>query len=163
MSASRRTWTTRIVVTSGLWLVTCVVAYLLGNQPRPGLIALVVAAGAGTLWLYLDTSAASEPVRWRLVTDEPVRPRGEDSRLAMLQRVVSQHLDSRDATDQLHRHLSDIADRRLVSKHGITRSADPEGAVRLLGRELVEFIEQPHRRPLSASEIDRLLNRIEAL
>lgn len=162
MSSTRRKWRTRIGITFGLWLVVCVVAFLLGNQPRPGLIALVVAAAAGTAWLYLDTSAESEPPRWHLVSDDPIRPRGEDSRLALFQRVIAGHLDSRDVTDQLHRYVSAVADQRLVTKHGISRLADPERAAQVMGPELAGFLERPRSR-LSPSQIDQLLNRIEAL
>ncbi|HET6627342.1 MAG TPA: hypothetical protein VFG63_13220, partial [Nocardioidaceae bacterium] len=124
MTGASRRWVSRLAAAFGLWLVVCVVAQLLGNQPRPGLVALVVGAAAGVLWLYLDTSAESEPPRWELVSDEPIRPRGSDARLSLLERVISQHLDSRDVTDQLHRYLSEITERRLVTKHGLSRVAD---------------------------------------
>lgn len=158
-----RKWAARLVSAFVLWLVICVAAFLLGNQPRPGLIAMVLAAAAGTVWLYLDTSAQSEPARWHQVSDEPMRPPGRDPRLDLFERVVSQHLDARDVTDQLHRYLADIADRRLVTKHGISRLADPERAEPLLGAELSRFLDRPHERRLDIREIDRLLTRIEDL
>ena len=163
MTTSRRTWVTRLVGAFAVWLVICVVAFLLGNQPSPGLIALVMAAGAGTFWLYLDTSAQSEPPRWQLTSDEPVRPRGEDPRLALLHRVVSQHLVSRDPTDQLHRYVGEVIDRHLVAEHGFSRSTDPERAARVLGPELSGLLEQTRSRRLSLSQIDQLLSRIEML
>jgi hypothetical protein len=163
MTPTRKKWTSRLAAAFGLWLVVCVVAQLLGNQPRPGLVALVIGAAAGTLWLYLDTSAESEPPRWGLVSDDPIRPRGSDARLSLFERVVSQHLDARDVTDQLHRYLSDITERRLVATHGISRVADPGKAAELLGPELAGFLDHPRARRMSLQEIDRLLTRIEAL
>jgi hypothetical protein len=163
MIGTNRKWVSRLAAAFVLWVLVCVVAQLLGNQPRPGLIALVIGAAAGTLWLYLDTSAQSEPPRWGLSNDEPIRPRGSDPRLSMFERVVSQHLDSRDVTDQLHRYLSEITDRRLVAEHGISRTADPGRAAAVLGPELAGFLAHPGRRRLSLQEIDRLLVRIEKL
>ncbi len=159
----RKQWTSRIAAAFGLWLVVCVVAQLLGNQPRPGLIALVIGAAATTAWLYLDTSAQSEPARWQLVSDEPIRPPGSDPRLSLFERVIAQHLDSRDATDQLHRYVSETTERRLVTKHGINRATDPERARAVLGPELAGFLDNPRSRRLSLSEIDSMLTRIEAL
>ncbi|HET6624744.1 MAG TPA: hypothetical protein VFG63_00005, partial [Nocardioidaceae bacterium] len=86
-----------------------------------------------------------------------------DARLSLLERVISQHLDSRDVTDQLHRYLSEITERRLVTKHGLSRVADAGAATDLLGPELAGFLDHPRAARLSLHQIDRLLTRIEAL
>ena len=163
MISARRTWVMRIGAAFGLWLVVCVAGFLLGNQPRPGLVALVIATAAAVLWLYLDTSAESEPPRWRLVDDEPIRPRGEDARLALFQRAVTRQLESRDVSDQLQRHLAAVTEQRLLTKHGISRLADPQRAARMLGPELAGFLDQARPPRLSLTQIDQLLKRIEAL
>lgn len=163
MTGPTRKWTSRIALAFTLWLVVCVVAFLFGNEPRPGLIALVIGTAAGTLWLYLDTSASIAPARWALVSDEPIRPRGEDTRLDLFHRVVSQHLDARDATDQLHRYLVQITDRRLVTRHGVSWVADRDRAATLLDPELADFLAARRTQRLSPAQIDRLLSRIEAL
>ena len=162
MTTARRKWTLRIGTALGVWVVTVAATGLLGNDPQPGLIALVIACGAGLLWLYLDVSAAAEPARWRLVDDDPLRPRGEDPRLAMFHRVVAGHLDSRDTNDQLHRYIAAIADQRLVARHGISRLADPDRAATVMGPELTGFLAHPRAR-LSLSQINHLLDRIEGL
>lgn len=162
MTTARRKWTLRIGTALGVWVVTVAATGLLGNDPQPGLIALVIACGAGLLWLYLDVSADAEPARWRLVDDDPIRPRGEDPRLAMFHRVVAGHLDSRDTNDQLHRYIAAIADQRLVARHGISRLADPDRAATVMGPELTGFLAHPRAR-LSLSQINHLLDRIEAL
>lgn len=158
-----RKWAFRLGTVFGFWLVVCVAGYLLGNHPRPGLIALVIVTAAGTLWLYLDTSAQSEPPRWQLVNDDPLRAPGGDSRLALLERVVSAHLDSRDVTDHLQRFAGRVVDQRLISRHGISRLADPQRAAQVLGPELAGYLDSPQPRRLSPSQIDQLLKRIEAL
>lgn len=152
----------RVAVAAVCWLALVAVAGLLRMGPRPGMLAVVVAAVATVLWLFLDVSVRSEAPRWRLVTDEAVRPPGEDPRLALLRRVVGGHLDSRQVDDHLHRQLAAAADRRLMARHGVTWQADPERAAALLGPELADYLGDAHRR-LTVSQIDRLLMRIEDL
>lgn len=163
MISARRLWTTRICVAFGVWLVLTAGAYLLGNRPSPGLLALLVAAGAVTLWLFLD-GASPRAADWALSGTERLRPLGEDPRLAMLNRVVAQHLDAREVSDQLHRHLTELADHRLVAHHGVSRLADPERADRLMGPTLAEYARSSaaHRR-LTPAQISQLIDRIEDL
>jgi hypothetical protein len=163
MTSERRLWTFRIGVAFGVWLVLTVGAYLLGNRPSPGLLALLVAVAAVTLWLFLDGSAP-RAANWALTDTERLRPLGEDPRLAMLNRVVSQHLDAREVSDQLHRHLTELADHRLVAHHGVSRLADPERADRLMGPALAEYARSgATQRRLTAAQIAVLIDRIEAL
>jgi hypothetical protein len=164
VNGTTRMWATRIGTALGLWAVVVLVAQVFGNQPDVPLLALLTAAVAATLWLYLDVSTRSETPSWELPDDAPVRPPGEDPRLALLTRVVAGHLDARDVGDALHRHLLQLADRRLVARHGITREADPDRAAALLGPELTALAGQrpPHPR-LDPRRIDVLLSRIEAL
>lgn len=159
-----RQWVARIAAAFGLWLVIAVTAWLLGNQPQPGLLALLVALGSVVVWLFLDVSGDAEPVRWPEVAEEPVHPPGEDSRLARLHRMVSQHQDAREVGDALHRQLSRLADQRLVAHHGVSHLADPDRAGELLGPELVAVMTQrpPYPR-LTLQQVDDLLRRIEAL
>ena len=163
-SGTRRMWVARIATAFALWAVVVAVAALQGNHPDALLLGLTVAAFGTTLWLYLDVSAVSEAPVWDRVDHDPVRPPGEDSRLAFLARVVGQHLDAREVGDGLHRHLVGLADQRLVARHGISWRADPERAAPLLGHELVALNRQgpPHPR-MSIQQIDVLLSRIEAL
>jgi hypothetical protein len=144
--------------------VLVVVAFLQGNRPDGLLLGLTVAAFATTLWLFLDAGLHSEAPRWDLADDDPVRPPGEDPRLALLTRVVAQHLDAREVGDVLHRHLCELADQRLMAAHGVSWRVDPDRAAPLLGPELVALARQraPHPR-MNPQQIDVLLSRIEAL
>lgn len=164
LRAARRRWLVRISAAFATWAVVVVVAHLKGNQPDALLLALTIAAFAATLWLYLDAGTQTEAPSWDRDHDDPVRPPGEDPRLALLSRVVGQHLDSREVGDTLQRHLVELADQRLMAAHGVSWRVDPERAEPLLGPELSALARQhpPYPR-MNVQQIDVLLSRIEAL
>ena len=160
----RRAWTARVLAAVTVWAVLVIAAQVFGNQPRVALLALTVAALATVLWLYLDAFTQDDLVVWTRSSDEPVRPPGEDPRLALLNRVVDQHLDARQSTGVLRQHLLDLADHRLVSKYGLSRRADEQRAAAVLGPELTSLAEQREPYPrMTLDQIDLLLQRIEAL
>jgi hypothetical protein len=163
-SARRRMWTARIATAGALWVMVVGIAAVQGNHPDALLIALTLAAFATTLWLYLDASVHGGGPDWDRVDDDPVRPPGEDSRLAFLSRILGQHLDGREVADTLHRQLEDLAEQRLMARHGVSWRVDPEQAAPLLGPELLALARQrpPYPR-LDVRQIDVLLSRIEAL
>jgi hypothetical protein len=164
MSPAVRLWTSRIATAAAVWAVVVLVARVKGNQPDVPLLALTVAASATTLWLYLDVSTRSEVPLWDRTDSDPVRPPGEDPRLALLTRVVGQHLDAREVGDGLQRHLLDLADHRLMTTHGVSWRVDPDRAAPLLGPELVALARQSAPYPrMTLQQIDVLLTRIEAL
>jgi hypothetical protein len=157
-------WIGRIAIAFGLWLAVAVGAWVLGNQPDPVLLALLIGVGAALMWLYLDVSADAEVSRWPAMTEEPVRPPGQDPRLERLHRMLTQHQSAHDVGDALHRTLTELADQRLVAHHGVSLLADPERAAEILGPELTSVVTQrpPYPR-LSTDRVDVLLTRIEAL
>lgn len=157
-------WAKRIALAFGLWLTTAAAAWVLGNQPDPLLLALMIGVGAVLVWLYLDVSADVEVSQWPGMTEEPVRPPGQDPRLERLQRILTQHQSAHDVGDALQRVLTDLAEHRLVAHHGVSLLADPDRAAEILGPELTSVATQrpPYPR-LSAAQVDVLLTRIEAL
>lgn len=162
--SGRGPWRGRVLLTLGVWLGVCAVAAVFGARPSYGLVALVVVTGAGVLLLFLDTSSQAEPAVWTLPDEDPVRPPGEDPRLALLHRVVSGHLDGRAVGEQLHHHLMAVADQRLLAHHGVSRLADPDRAAELMGPELTAFSRATHPYArLNARQIDVLIDRIEDL
>ena len=161
---ARRRWAARIGTALALWVAVVAFSAIQGNRPDPLLLALTIAAFAATLWLYLDASLVSETPQWGDVLQDPVREPGEDSRLALLTRVIGQHLDAREVDDGLRRRLVEIVDHRLVTVHGVSLRADPARAAELMGPELAALVAEPppHAR-LDVHQIDVLLSRIEAL
>jgi hypothetical protein len=163
-AAARRRWVARVLAAIAVWAVLTLGAQIFGNQPRVVLLALAVAALATVLWLYLDASVETDVPVWDRAADEPIRPPGEDPRLALLARVVAQHLDARQPTGVLRGHLLDLADHRLVTRYGVSRRADPDRAEGLWGPELTALAHQRDPFPrMTLDQIDVLLQRIEAL
>ena len=160
----RRRWTARIATAFALWAVVVGIAVWQGNHPDALLLGLTFAAAATTLWLYLDAGAVAEAPLWERADDDPVRPPGEDARLTLLTRVVGQHLDARQVSDNLRHHLLDLADQRLMSSHGVSWRVDPDQAGPLLGPELVALArQQPPDVRMTPQQSDVLLTRSEAL
>lgn len=157
-------WVARLAIAFVVWLSVAVGAWVLGNQPDPLLLALMIGVGAALTWLYLDVSADSEVSTWPGMTEEPVRPPGQDPRLERLHRVLTQHQAAHDVDDSLHRTLTELADQRLVAHHGVSLQADPDRAAEIIGPELaVVVMQRPPYPRLSAERVDVLLTRIEAL
>jgi hypothetical protein len=157
-------WLRRAAGAFAIWLVICLVAVIFGQRPHPGLLALVVLAGSLTLTLLLEADTMTSALRWQLPGRDSVGEPGEDPRLALLTRVVSAHLVSREVDDRLRQHLRAIVEARMVDHHGISRQADPERAARLLGPDLDGFLAGtggPVR--LTPAQIDVLIDRIEEL
>ena len=164
MSEVRRRWVSRIAITAVLWLVVVTVATYFGNRPQPLLLALGMAAFATVAWLYLDASAEHEVPVWERTADDPVREPGEDPRLALLQRLVAQHLDAREVGGTLREKLMDLADHRLVGHRGVAWRTDPDRAAAYLGPELTALARQREPYPrMSLEQIETLLTRIEEL
>lgn len=157
-------WLRRGAVLFAGWVVVCAGSWVFGLQPHPGLVALAVVAVGAALLLLLDTSGSAASADWRQVDEDPVRPVGEDTRLASLTRVVNGHLVARDVGPGLHRHLMRVADQRLMAHHGVSWVADPERAAALMAPGLAAFAGQTDPFPrLTTGQIDVLIDRIEDL
>lgn len=157
-------WRRRVALAVAVWFLLCAAGLMLHAQPRPVLLALAVGAAGGTAVLFLDVSDGIPPAAWPLRSDEPVRARGEDLRLAVLRRLVSGHLDSRETRDHLRHHLVQLADRRLVAHQGVSRLADPDRAAALMAPELAAFVSAAPPYPrMTLGQINRLIDQIEEL
>jgi hypothetical protein len=169
---SRRVLFARAAAVLALWVLACAAMWVLGARPEPGLVGLTVLGALATwavLRLGLSGTEAGE-ARWRVPTDEPVRPPGRDPRLDLLVRLVDAHLAARRADPQLARQLVRLTDQRLVARHGVSRLADPGRALALLGPELTALVEQVERVErggpaprLTPQAVDVVLTRIEAI
>jgi hypothetical protein len=157
-------WTKRLALTFVVWLAISAGVGLAGGAAHPLVLALYVAVVGVLVFLFLDVSAQTQPIKWPKPREEPVRERGEDPRLDQLRRVIAHHLDSREVGEAWQRHLAELADHRLVARHGITREADPETASRLLGPEVWSVLAgRPPYPRLTTGQMDQLLTRIEAI
>ena len=157
-------WVVRGVAALVVWAALTLGAQVLGGRPHPGLLALAVAGAATAVWLVLDLPGSSAVTVWERIGSEPIRPPGEDPRLAVLERVVAAHFDARVVSDSLQRHLMALVDQRLLARHGVSWRVDPERAAPLLGPELLALARQSGPYPrMSVHQIEVLLARIEAL
>jgi len=145
--------------------VTWLVLVLLDFEPDPVRLPLTIALLLAVGHLLGDALGTVEPVTqlWAIDTQETVRPAGTDVRLSFLVRVITQHEVARHPDALLAESLADLTDRRLLQRHGVRRADDPERAAELLGPDLSRFLDEPPGRRLSTTEIDRHLQRIEAL
>lgn len=163
MSLSSR-WTSRVGLALLVWVLLVYVAHLVGGEPDVGLVGLAVAAGSAVLWLCVDAVGDGDRPTWELLDDEPLRPPGQDARLAALTRAVAAHFEARRPGDGLQRQLMRLADQRLVARYGVGWRADPERARGYLGPELLALAEQSDPYPrMTRQQVAVLLERIEAL
>jgi hypothetical protein len=160
----RRVWVQRAALAVAAWVVVCGAALLLEMGPQPVLLAILVAAAALTLVLFLDVSEVAADTRWTVEGTDPTREPGEDRRLATLTRVVSSHLAAHTVDEQLHRELLHLLDQRLVARHGVSLQADPERAAHLVHPDLAALVDlRPPYPRLTTGQIDVLIRRIEEL
>jgi hypothetical protein len=160
----RSLWSARVGGALLVWFLLVFVAHLVGGRPDAGLVGLAVAAGTAALWLCVDAVSEGETPRWELLDDEPVRPPGQDARLAALTRAVAAHFEARRPGNGLQRQLMGLADQRLVARYGVSWRADPRRARPFLGPELLALAEQSDPFPrMTREQVDVLLERIEAL
>lgn len=168
MNPPRTAWPRRVAVGVVVWFSVSAGALLLGLDPQPVLLAILVASVACVVVLYVDASASAANNGWAVEDGAPTRKPGEDARLAMLTRVIASHLDSHrlgtQFGNQLHDQLLQLLDRRLVARHGVSLRADPERALEIMGPELGGLVRQraPYPR-MNIEHIDVLVSRIEEL
>ena len=161
---TRRGWR-RLAGGVAVVAVTWLVLLLLDFEPDPVRLPLTIALVIAVGHLLGDALGTVEPVAelWELDAEESPRPVGTDVRLAFLVRVITQHLVARHPDTRLAEALADLADRRLLQRHGVRRAEDPQRATELLGPDLVRYLAEAPGRRLTTAEIDHHLQRIEAL
>ncbi|MET1058348.1 MAG: hypothetical protein ABWX84_02040 [Nocardioides sp.] len=161
---TRRGWRSVVaaaVVVAAVWGVLT----LLDFEPDPVRLPLALALVLAVVHLLGDALGVDEPLvrLWSLETEEPIRPAGQDARLSFLVRVITQHQVARHPDARLAESLAELTDRRLLQRHGVRREQDPERAAELLGPDLTALLSEAPGRRLGLAEIDRHLQRIEAL
>jgi hypothetical protein len=147
-----------------VWAALVGLARILGARPDILLVGLTVGAAAAALWLCVDAVAETASPRWEMLDDEPIRPPGQDTRLAALTRMVNAHFDARRPDATLHRQLVNLLDQRLMARYGVSWRVDPDRAGPLLDPDLAALAaQQPPYARMTRQQVDALLTRIEAV
>ncbi len=152
-------WPVRVGTLVGFTAVLYVVLRVFYYEPHLVPLALLVTVCAAVGWLVVDVLGDLGP-SWEVQASADSVGTGQDGRLSMYLRVLEGHLTSTAPDESLRDRLRQLADRRLMQRHGLDR-IDPEGRERL-GPELLAVVEGPPRR-LSVTELDRHVHRIEEL
>lgn len=159
-----RQWRLRLLRTGLLWLGLVVALGVAGLRPNVIVITAVVGVVALTAWLTHDLADIAPPVDWRPSGERATTTYGDDGRTRALQRQLGDQ-ERFGADARLHAHLVGIIDERLVSTHGIDRTADPQRAAVVLGPDLVGFIAASvlDAGLTDPARLDHIITRIEAI
>jgi hypothetical protein len=122
--------------------------------------ALLVALGVLAQWLWSTRHATD----WSNTFTESQAPRGADSRVSSLARLVqAADRGDRDATAQVHALLGGLAAERLRDRRGLRLDADPEASRTALGPGLAAYLAQDPATPVTATQLDTLTSTLEEL
>lgn len=136
---SNALWRRRLLGTAVLWFVVVSTLGLAGLQPSVLVMAAIVLAVAGTIWLTLDLADLADPIDRRPSGEVASTAFGSDSRVRAVRRQLGDQLRF-GADARLHAHLVELLDERLESTYGIRRTDDPARAAAMLGPELMAFV-----------------------
>jgi hypothetical protein len=131
---------------------------VLGNAAM--LLACASLLAVLALWLW-GTRRATD---WSNTFTEGRPPRGADSRVTRLVRVVATATDGdQTATQQLHTILTGLAGERLRDRRGLRLEADPDAAHTALGPALTAYLIGPPTTRLTAAQLDTHVSTLEEL
>jgi hypothetical protein len=148
----------RVAVIVVAWAV--VVVALLGSDVQPqvvvlaGFVCIITAAG----FLVSDLVRSTTSVIWARAP-QPLILRVDDDTVAG---IVSQIQGSR-RSSMLRNTLLLVTDERLLDRHGIDRTEQPEAAHALLGPGLTALLAKPRIRFSDAADLHQLLDEIESI
>lgn len=157
-------WRKRLAIVLGTWASVVIAMTALKMDPRPVVLAGIVAVVAASICLLLDVSDMSMPLSWRVERDLSGIQRGADTRIGLLQRQMV-YAPVRQDAGLVHGLLVDLVDDRLSTEHAIDRRTDPARAAAVLGPDLAAFISSgPSAASLGdARFMSMILSRIESL
>jgi hypothetical protein len=122
--------------------------------------ALLAVLAVLALWLW-GTRRATD---WSNTFTEGRPPRGADSRVTRLVRVVATATDGHQAAaQQLHVMLTGLAGERLRDRRGLRLEADPDAAHTALGPALTAYLIGPPTTRLTAAQLDTHITTLEEL
>ena len=159
-----RLWLKRLATATTAWAVICVVAALLGSQPRPVVLAGAVLGVAALCWLMADLMADAELVSWHAGYEPYHRVRGDDVRVRRILHQLKDPDHPETFARELHPLLVELVEDRLDTRYGVDRHEHPLAAQQLLGEELARFLDAPGAPGSSDPRyLSMILTRIEAL
>lgn len=155
----RARWLHRLAGAVGVFVVLEVVFSLIGADPDPIRLALLVGTCGALLALTLDALGGGEP-EWRVDLEQPSVRHTGDPRLVLYVGLLDAHLSARTGDRALRERLTSLTDQVLRQRYGLRH--DEDAAAPLLGPELSAVLREGPR-ALSRAEIDRCLTTIEEL
>lgn len=149
-------------------LLTCVLLWALtewlGTQPQPLLLAVATIAAFTVAGVAIDAQTLAEEADWVPAHRAQPHQRGLDPRFSRLSHSFHDGTDPQLVAERVHESLTSVVAGLLASRHGIDRNQDPEAAHRILGAEVVAYLDNPPRyRRGYFEQLPRLLTRIESL
>jgi hypothetical protein len=164
---ARRVLVQHLAVAIGAGLLLIVGFGLAGTQPRPGwFVALALAAGFGSVAVRLLGPQLIE-TSWPQRYDEDLAAqhlRSNDSRAQFLATWVQEsHRDQATFERRIRPLLAELANDRLVHRHGIDPAAEPDKARAVAGDQLWQLITGTTARTVSYAEIEQAVQTIEKL
>jgi hypothetical protein len=131
------------------------------------IVAMV--AGAVTIVVGIDLVKALRPPpsprhAGRYHEEKPSVPDGLNSAINRWDVMLDWcHTDVARFNRRVLPRLGELVEERLRQKHGITGAADPQGARRILGDPLWNFVTSPSRRPPAPRDLDQIVTALEKL
>jgi hypothetical protein len=154
-----RRWPGRVALAAGLAASAVAGAALLGLDPDPLTVPLLVALALACLAVVLD--GLPRPAKpWLPSESSRSVVAGRDGTMQAHLRLLENHRTSRDPGPEVRDRLARLADRTLALRH--QTSLDAPRARELLGDDVVDTLRGPVVR-LSRRRIDHLLTTIEGL
>ncbi|MGH3501202.1 MAG: hypothetical protein ACRDQA_10005 [Nocardioidaceae bacterium] len=157
-------WVKRAAGAVLAWAVLLGYGFLAGRDPRPLLLAAVVAGAAMIVWLVLDVWGWAAPAIWRLAPRFRTPHRSFDQRFSRLAQQLVDAADRDAVAAEVHRSLAEISDDLLRNEYG-TDLDQAESARRILGDPLMDYLDAPPRYPRRGyhQQISQHLDRLESL
>lgn len=161
---SSQRWGLRSLYAFIFWFIGWALAAWIGAQPQPVLLALAIFAASAVCGVVFDSLAIVTKAEWTPAYRSNPRNSGLDPRFSRLSRSFTDGTDLQLVAERVHEILCQVVDGLLVNGHGIHRQQDPQGARRVLGDKVADYLERPvHYHRGYFQQLRSLLSRIESL
>ncbi|MCU1394307.1 MAG: hypothetical protein JWM34_2735 [Ilumatobacteraceae bacterium] len=135
------TWVPRLIVFSIVAVLAEVSLVLNGMGPRVLLVGAVLLVGGAVACVAFDIGSLVSPPAWPRSTLSQYGSAGVEQRVGTLRMLLRNERRSDGYSIRLYDALVGLIDDWLLAEHNVDRAVDPAEARRLIGPELVTFIE----------------------